>query len=363
MVEVEDLRYIAAPMVNQSDFPFRQLTRRYGATLAYTQMLAPERLINDQDYLETHLRDLWEKHVQEEARSHMHASHRVCAQTTRNAPPVVVQLCGNDPETIVRAARTVQQHCDGIDLNLGCPQEHAREGHYGGYLLGRKDWPLVQSIVPVSTKIRLCQHAPDTLPLGTLLEASGTSWVTLHARHVSARRRRQGVADLQVVKELKDSLRIPVISNGNVRTWNDLQDNRTYTSADGCMVGETLLGNPCIFANIVPDPVQISLEYLELCREHQGCATIHDVRAHVRRFVEHQCSRKPWYAKFRVAINQTESIEDIESLLLTKVNRWRGKARRIKSTNDNSSEDTEQKEHLDPKGRLDDELTGLSLLG
>jgi len=129
------------------------------------------------------------------------------------------------------------------------------------------------------------------------------------------------------------------------------------------MVGETLLGNPCIFANIVPDPVQISLEYLELCREHQGCATIHDIRAHVRRFVEHQCSRKPWYTKFRVAINQTESIEDIESLLLTKVNRWRGKAGRIKPTNDNNSEDTEQEEQLDPKGKLEDELTGLSLLG
>jgi tRNA-dihydrouridine synthase 1 len=146
MIEIQDLRYIAAPMVKQSDLPFRTLTRKYGATTAYTQMLLPDRLLNDQEYLEHHIRDL--------------------TLDPEFGHPVVVQLCGNDVQTIVDAGRKLQNYCDGIgkhnnpshqtqtlkkseskiDLNLGCPQEAARDGHFGAYLLGQKDWPLVESI-------------------------------------------------------------------------------------------------------------------------------------------------------------------------------------------------------------------------
>jgi tRNA-dihydrouridine synthase 1 len=92
-----NLSFIAAPMVNQSDLPFRILVRRYGASLAYTQMLLPDKLLNDQNYLEQHQRDL-------------------CASTSGLERPVVVQLCGNDPETIVRAGRKLQTFCDGIGM-------------------------------------------------------------------------------------------------------------------------------------------------------------------------------------------------------------------------------------------------------
>ncbi|KAK1224799.1 hypothetical protein PQX77_012283 [Marasmius sp. AFHP31] len=232
-----DLSYIAAPMVKQSDLPFRTLVHRYGATLSYTQMLIPEQIIGNQEYLEFHRRDL----------------------SMRNGHPVVVQLCGNDSQVIIEAGKKLQDLCQGIDLNLGCPQESARDGHFGAYLLGQKDWPLVENIgashlsnmshsfvPPVSTKIRLCQPVEKTLELAERLQAQGSSWVTLHARNVSARRRRQGAADLSQVKRLKDSptIHVPIVSNGNVRTFSDLSDNLSTTGADGLMVGETLLGNP-----------------------------------------------------------------------------------------------------------------------
>lgn len=100
--------------------------------------------------------------------------------------------------------------------------------------------------VPVSTKIRLCQPSTKTVEFAERLQASGSSWITLHARTVSSRRRRQGAADLSEVKKLKESerLTIPVVSNGNVRVFDDLAKNLDYTGADGLMVGETLLGNP-----------------------------------------------------------------------------------------------------------------------
>lgn len=139
-----DLRRIAAPMVNQSDLPFRILVRRYGATTAYTQMLVSEKLLNDRDYLEYHVRDLTAGGQDEFSR------------------PVVAQLCGNDAETVVQAGRKIQNFCDAIgkftslekkpflpketDLNLGCPQQAAQEEHFGAYLLRQKDWGLVKGI-------------------------------------------------------------------------------------------------------------------------------------------------------------------------------------------------------------------------
>lgn len=98
--------------------------------------------------------------------------------------------------------------------------------------------------VPASAKLRLCQPSDKTLDLAQRLEACGASWITLHARTVSARRRRHGPADLGQVKRLKHGLSVPVISNGNVRQWEDLADNLAFTGADGLMVGEALLSNP-----------------------------------------------------------------------------------------------------------------------
>lgn len=97
----EHLGLIAAPMVNQSDLPFRILVRKFGATMAYTQMLIPDRLLNDQEYFEHHLRDL-----------------RLGFDALTG--PVVVQLCGDDPEPLVQAGRKLQAYCDGIGACFVC---------------------------------------------------------------------------------------------------------------------------------------------------------------------------------------------------------------------------------------------------
>ncbi|KAJ7104450.1 t-diRNAhydrouridine synthase [Mycena belliarum] len=322
-------------MVNQSDLPFRTLVERYGTTLVYTQMLKSDALLNDQDYLEFHLRDL--------------TINPACPER-----PVVVQLCGNEPQTVVQAGRKIQNYCHGIDLNLGCPQQAAFDGHFGAYLLGQNDWPLVEQIVsamaasftvPTAAKLRICQAAPKTLDLAQRLGACGAAWLTLHARTVAPRRRRHGAADLSQVKRLKDNLSLPVVSNGNVRTWNDLEQNLKETGADGLMVAETLLGNPwsvpfiyfpdgdtstppSLFANKVPDPVDISLEYLGICREYPGTATLSVATTHVRHFVEFQCHRRPWYRKFRPALGACKTLDDVERLLRVRVERWRGRTPR-----------------------------------
>jgi len=94
-----NLSAIAAPMVNQSDLPFRLLVRRYKTSLVYTQMLQPSLLLDDRDYLDFHLRGL---------------------ETERQLglDDTVVQLCGNDPQMLVNAGRKVQSLCTCIGASI-----------------------------------------------------------------------------------------------------------------------------------------------------------------------------------------------------------------------------------------------------
>jgi tRNA-dihydrouridine synthase 1 len=100
--------------------------------------------------------------------------------------------------------------------------------------------------VPVSTKIRLCTPPELTPKFATRLQHAGSAFITLHARYPSTRRRRHGPAELEHVKILKEcpDITIPVVSNGNVRTWEDIERNLEHTGADGVMIGEAFMANP-----------------------------------------------------------------------------------------------------------------------
>lgn len=108
------------------------------------------------------------------------------------------------------------------------------------------------------------------------------------------------------------------------RIWDDVLHNKDYTGASGIMVGETLLGNPYLFEGTIPDPVSVSLEYLELCRIYAGTATLKTIQTHIRHFMESQCERRPWFSEFRTKLGQCTSLDEIEALLRVKVRRWRG---------------------------------------
>ncbi|KAG8892524.1 hypothetical protein FRB99_002654 [Tulasnella sp. 403] len=280
----DNLKLILAPMVNQSDLPFRILTRRHGVTLTYTQMWLSERIVHDEAYRNTVLGDLTFGHDEPLSR------------------PVVVQLAGNDPAIMLQAALLLQDHCDAIDINLGCPQDRAKEGHYGGYLLGRKDWPLVEEIVsllasslhvPVHTKIRLCNPASDTPVLCQKLAGAGASVIAIHARHVAINHRRAGPAHLQwvarVVSDLSQSglgSDTAVVSNGNVDVYVDCQQNLELTGAAGLMIGEALLKHPALLEQTAQSAGQsqkIALEYLSLCRKYP-VALIYTIHQHIKTF-------------------------------------------------------------------------------
>ena len=235
-----DPRFCVAPMVGQSDLAFRVLCLRHGASACWTEMFYSQRIVEDETYLPSALQS--------------------CAEDR----PLVVQVCGNDPATMAMAAVKIEEYCnsslyglDAIDVNLGCPQKRAKEGHYGSYLLDRRDWELVESIVtamassakvPISCKIRLLQTQAQTLEFARRLQRAGASLITVHGRQRGSQRHgRRGPADLHQVAAVKKALKIPVVANGNIRCPRDALRNLELTGADGVMSAEGILANPILF--------------------------------------------------------------------------------------------------------------------
>ena len=130
-------KFLVAPMVDQSELPYRILTRRYGAQLCYTPMFHAKMFSTCEKYRATNFKPCKEYR------------------------PLVVQFCANDPDILLAAAKLVENDADAVDINLGCPQGIAKRGQYGSFLLDKKD--LIVSMVsklhaelkiPVTCKIR-----------------------------------------------------------------------------------------------------------------------------------------------------------------------------------------------------------------
>mmetsp|Transcript_3017 Transcript_3017/g.3891 ORF Transcript_3017/g.3891 Transcript_3017/m.3891 type:complete len:125 (-) Transcript_3017:12-386(-) len=105
-------RRVVAPMVSQSELAFRMLCRRHGAELTYTPMHNAKMLLKSEKYRHDVNLDL---------------------QCVKEDRPRFVQLCGDDPSTLLKAGLMLEDRCDAIDINCGCPQGIAKRGHYGAF--------------------------------------------------------------------------------------------------------------------------------------------------------------------------------------------------------------------------------------
>jgi tRNA-dihydrouridine synthase 1 len=240
-IPLQSLQRILAPMVGASELPFRLLCRKYGATLAYTPMMLSSKFATEESYR------------QEEF------------QTCPEDRPLVAHFAANDPEIFRQAALLVQDQCDAIDLNLGCPQRVAHSGHFGSFLLDEIDRPLVLSMVhtiatsckvPIFVKIRLLSTVEETILFCRQLIEAGAAVIAIHARHRvnlvnrSGPTARDGPALLDQVKVIVEAFadsHVPIIANGNVRTYDDVTQNLVLTKAAGIMSAEGILDNPALF--------------------------------------------------------------------------------------------------------------------
>ncbi|KAM5357641.1 hypothetical protein ACJZ2D_016065 [Fusarium nematophilum] len=249
-------KFIVAPMVDQSEFAWRMLTRSFlspteqSSLLAYTPMLHARLFSQEGKYRNAHFQAV-----------------RPGTETpwldgnSSIDRPLFVQFCANDPDALLVAAKQVAPYCDAVDLNLGCPQGIARKGHYGAFLQEDQDliFRLINILhkelaVPVTAKIRILETKEQTLAYAQNVLKAGASILTVHGRRREQKGHLTGLADWKMIRFLRDSLpkETVIFANGNILQEGDIEQCLEVTGADGVMSAEGNLSDPAIFSKPPP---------------------------------------------------------------------------------------------------------------
>ena len=223
---------LLAPLSGISDLPFRLLAKEQGCALVFTEMISAEGLSR---------------------------KARATLKLLKSQPeerPFGVQIFGPEPEILAEAAKAVEGWGgDLVDINMGCPVRKVVHGGSGSALLRepariRKILKAVRKAtsLPLTIKIRTGwdEKSKNFLEVGKIAEEAGVDAITIHGRA-----RSQGYAakaDWADIRELKSTLKIPVIGNGDILTPPSILKILSYTGCDGAMIGRGAYGNPWIFA-------------------------------------------------------------------------------------------------------------------
>ncbi len=268
---LKDKALATAPMVEQSDLPFRLLCRKYGANICYTPMIHARWFVKKPSYRQRMFR------FAKDNTGEQQPSDR----------PLIAQLCGNNKEILLEAAKLLEDYVDAIDINCGCPTKTAKRGRYGAYLLESRDYLvgiigyLAENIsIPVTVKVRLLPQGIDqSLELYRKLVDAGASLLTVHGRTRLNKGENTSQADWNAIRKVVDCVgdRIPVIANGGIANLDDVRDCLAYTGADGVMSSESILEYPALYSETEtaavgfkrtgPGRLQIAREYLDLCKD------------------------------------------------------------------------------------------------
>jgi len=287
-------KYVVAPMVNQSELAFRMLCRKYGSQLCYTPMFHSRLFAESSAYRERQF------------------------TTCEGDRPLVVQFCANDPQILLTAAKLVEDSCDAVDINLGCPQNIAKRGNYGSFLLTKPDTvrPLVSVLhqnlkIPVFCKIRLLPDLEETLTFARMLEEAGCQLLTVHGRTKEQKGKQAGMADWKAIRAIRHAISIPVIANGGVACFDDIQRCLDATGADGVMSAYGILKNPAFFdKENEKSKYELAGEYFDLCLQYE---TVHGMaKAHVFKLFRRELDSAP---QFRDRISRARDNEELRAII------------------------------------------------
>ncbi|KAI0191490.1 dihydrouridine synthase [Xylaria flabelliformis] len=257
-------KFVVAPMVDQSEFAWRRLTRSFltpqenTKLLAYTPMFHARLFEETPKYRDTH----FQATKQPVGTPECDPTSLFLDGNPKLDRPLFVQFCANDPEHLLHAAEIVAPYCDAVDLNLGCPQGIARKGHYGAFL--QEDQDLVYRLInilhknlsiPVTAKIRILETKEDTLAYAKNVLAAGASILTVHGRRREQKGHLTGVADWDYIRYLRENLPkdTVIFANGNILQHGDVEKCLEATGADAIMSAEGNLSDPSIFG--APPPI------------------------------------------------------------------------------------------------------------
>ncbi|MBN2421455.1 tRNA-dihydrouridine synthase family protein [Candidatus Woesearchaeota archaeon] len=262
-------KFILAPMADVTILPFRLLCRHYGVSMAWTEQVNAMALVHESP-----------KTIK-------------MIETCKNDSPLAFQLSGNDAELIIKAAKTAKKlgmKYNVLDINMGCPSKKIVKLGYGSALLKEKTKikEMMKKIVkemnkikiPVTVKMRSGFKKDEAVEIAKVLEESGVSAITIHAR--TQEQRYSGKADWSIIKKIKEAVKISVIGNGDVDSPEKAKQMLKETGCDYVMIGRAAIKNPAIFEHCVDfekkgkynqltskKRKEIFDNYIKLCKKHK----------------------------------------------------------------------------------------------
>ncbi len=301
-----------APLCGVTDHVYRTICFEQECDIAYTEMISAMGYLCAPEQRAT--RELMKK--------------------GKNERKLILQLFGKDPDIVAEAAKKISSLgiYDGIDLNMGCPARKVACSGEGAGLLrqpelaGRMMEKTVKaSCLPVSVKIRIGwdhEHI-NAIEIARIAESSGISEITVHGR--TREQQYAGKADWEIIKAIKEKIKIPVIGNGDIFSEEDAMQKISDAEPDGIMIGRGALGNPWIFKNIKRKmkgesvlPVSPEERYRMILHHYKMMMDSREKRIAVREMRKHI----GWYlhgfrgaARVRDIINRSQEPEEVFSIL------------------------------------------------
>lgn len=302
---------ILAPMAGVTDLPFRLLCKEQGAGLLCMEMVSAKAIYYGNKNTEV----LLEIHPEER--------------------PVSLQLFGSDPDIIAEMAAKIEDRPFAIlDFNMGCPVPKVVNNGEGSALM--KNPKLAEEILtklvravkkPVTVKIRkgFDEDSVNAVEIAKMAESCGVAAVAVHGR--TRQQYYSGQADWDIIRQVKEAVKIPVIGNGDIHTAEDVVRMKEQTGCDGFMIGRGAQGNPWIFRQILhkletgEDLLRPSLqEVTEMVLRHARLQIeVKGEYVGMREIRKHAA----WYtagyknsSKLRGKINEIENYEQLEYLFM-----------------------------------------------
>ena len=303
-----DNRVFLSPMAGVTDLPFRLICKQKGCGMLYTEMINAKALCyNDENT---------KKMTKIEDEEH----------------PIAIQIFGSEPEYMGRAAEILNSHSNEIlDINMGCPAPKVIKNGDGSALM--KNPKLAEQVMkavvenstkPVTLKIRKGwdDNSVNAVEIAKIAEQAGISALAIHGR--TREQYYSGKADWDIIKEIKESISIPVIGNGDVFEIEDAINMLEKTNCDAIMIGRGAQGNPWIFNRInhymqtgeilakptAEEKISTAIEHMKLAvAEHGEYVAVREMRKHIGWYIKGLKNS----ARYRDEINK---LTDCESVIM-----------------------------------------------